>query len=148
MTEIKTAEISAILREQLAHFGVNASLGEVGTVLQVSDDIAYTFGLSNVQYGGLVKFDNGLKDVVLSLEEDSTGVTLLDPSTNIKRGNIIRRAGLVASIDVSEDIVGRVASILGQPIDGRRPLTEQLHEMPLKCKTPGAIFRQPMNEPL
>ena len=88
MAEIKAAEISAILKEQLAHFDANASLEEVGTVLQVGDGIARIFGLSNAQYGELVKFDNGLKGIVLNLEEDNVGITLLGPSTDIKEGDI------------------------------------------------------------
>ena len=148
MAEIKAAEISAILKEQLAHFDANASLEEVGTVLQVGDGIARIFGLSNAQYGELVKFDNGLKGIVLNLEEDNVGITLLGPSTDIKEGDIVKRTGLIASINVGEGIVGRVVNTLGQPIDGKGPLTGQLYEMPLERKAPGVIFRQPVNEPL
>jgi len=100
MAEIKAAEISAILKEQLAHFDANASLEEVGTVLQVGDGIARIFGLSNAQYGELVKFDNGLQGIVLNLEEDNVGITLLGPSTDIKEGDTIKRTGLIASISV------------------------------------------------
>ena len=148
MAEIKAAEISAILKEQLAHFDANASLEEVGTVLQVGDGIARIFGLSNAQYGELVKFDNGLKGIVLNLEEDNVGITLLGPSTDIKEGDTVKRTGLIASINVGEGIVGRVVNTLGQPIDGKGPLTGQLYEMPLERKAPGVIFRQPVNEPL
>ena len=148
MAEIKAAEISAILKEQLAHFDANASLEEVGTVLQVGDGITLIVGLSNAQYGELVKFDNGLKGIVLNLEEDNVGITLLGPSTDIKEGDIVKRTGLIASINVGEGIVGRVVNTLGQPIDGKGPLTGQLYEMPLERKAPGVIFRQPVNEPL
>ena len=148
MAEIKAAEISAILKEQLAHFDANASLEEVGTVLQVGDGIARIFGLSNAQYGELVKFDNGLQGIVLNLEEDNVGITLLGPSTDIKEGDTIKRTGLIASINVGEGIVGRVVNTLGQPIDGKGPITGKLYEMPLERKAPGVIFRQPVNEPL
>ncbi|ATA72721.1 MULTISPECIES: F0F1 ATP synthase subunit alpha [Capnocytophaga] len=148
MAEIKAAEISAILKEQLANFDATASLEEVGTVLQVGDGIARIFGLSNAQYGELVRFDNGLKGIVLNLEEDNVGITLLGPSTDIKEGDTVKRTGLIASINVGEGIVGRVVNTLGQPIDGKGPITGQLYEMPLERKAPGVIFRQPVNEPL
>ncbi|MDO4229178.1 MAG: F0F1 ATP synthase subunit alpha [Capnocytophaga sp.] len=148
MAEIKAAEISAILKEQLGNFDATASLEEVGTVLQVGDGIARIFGLSNAQYGELVKFDNGLKGIVLNLEEDNVGITLLGPSTDIKEGDTVKRTGLIASINVGEGIVGRVVNTLGQPIDGKGPITGQLYEMPLERKAPGVIFRQPVNEPL
>jgi len=148
MAEIKAAEISAILKEQLAHFDADASLEEVGTVLQVGDGIARIFGLSNAQYGELVKFENGLKGIVLNLEEDNVGITLLGTSTDIKEGDTVKRTGLIASINVGEGIVGRVVNTLGQPIDGKGPITGELYEMPLERKAPGVIFRQPVNEPL
>ncbi|MFK8282147.1 F0F1 ATP synthase subunit alpha [Capnocytophaga cynodegmi] len=148
MAEIKAAEISAILKEQLANFDATASLEEVGTVLQVGDGIARIFGLSNAQYGELVKFDNGLKGIVLNLEEDNVGITLLGPSTDIKEGDTVKRTGLIASIKVGDGIVGRVVDTLGNPIDGKGPITGQLYEMPLERKAPGVIFRQPVNEPL
>lgn len=148
MAEIKAAEVSAILKEQLGNFDAAASLEEVGTVLQVGDGIARIFGLSNAQYGELVKFDNGLQGIVLNLEEDNVGITLLGPSTNIKEGDTVKRTGLIASIDVGEGIVGRVVDTLGNPIDGKGPITGKLYEMPLERKAPGVIFRQPVNEPL
>ena len=148
MAEIKAAEISAILKEQLGNFDAAASLEEVGTVLQVGDGIARIFGLSNAQYGELVKFDNGLEGIVLNLEEDNVGITLLGPSTDIKEGDTVKRTGRIASINVGEGIVGRVVNTLGQPIDGKGPITGQLYEMPLERKAPGVIFRQPVNEPL
>ncbi|MDO5105800.1 F0F1 ATP synthase subunit alpha [Capnocytophaga sp.] len=148
MAEIKAAEISAILKEQLGNFDVAASLEEVGTVLQVGDGIARIFGLSNAQYGELVQFDNGLQGIVLNLEEDNVGITLLGASTDIKEGDTVKRTGLIASIKVGDGIVGRVVDTLGNPIDGKGPITGQLYEMPLERKAPGVIFRQPVNEPL
>lgn len=148
MAEIKAAEISAILKEQLANFEATASIEEVGTVLQVADGIARIFGLSNAQYGELVEFDNGLQGIVLNLEEDNVGITLLGSSTDIKEGDTVKRTGLIASIKVGDGIVGRVVDTLGNPIDGKGTIVGELYEMPLERKAPGVIYRQPVNEPL
>ena len=148
MAEIKPAEISAILKQQLSGFESGASLEEVGTVLQVGDGIARVYGLSNVQYGELVQFDNGLEAIVLNLEVDNVGVVLLGPSTGIKEGSTVRRTQRIASLKVGEQIVGRVVNTLGEPIDGKGPIGGELYEMPLERKAPGVIFRQPVNEPM
>ena len=148
MAEIKPAEISAILKEQLSGFQSGATLEEVGTVLQVGDGIARVHGLSNVQYGELVQFENGLEAIVLNLEEDNVGVVLLGPSTGIKEGSVVKRTQRIASLKVGENMVGRVVNTLGEPIDGKGPITGDLYEMPLERKAPGVIFRQPVNEPL
>ncbi|MFN7420709.1 MAG: F0F1 ATP synthase subunit alpha, partial [Flavobacterium sp.] len=148
MAEIKAAEISAILKKQLTGFESGASLEEVGTVLEVGDGIARVYGLSNAQYGELVQFDNGLEAIVLNLEEDNVGVVLLGPSTGIKEGSTVKRTQRIASLKVGEGIVGRVVDTLGNPIDGKGPISGELYEMPLERKAPGVIFRQPVNEPL
>lgn len=148
MAEIKPAEISAILRKQVEGFESGASLEEVGSVLNVGDGIARVYGLSNVQYGELVEFDNGLEAIVLNLEEDNVGVVLLGPSTGIKEGSTVKRTQRIASLKTGEGIVGRVVNTLGQPIDGKGPITGELFEMPLERKAPGVIFRQPVTEPL
>ena len=148
MAEIKPAEISAILRKQVEGFESGATLEEVGSVLQVGDGIARVYGLSNVQYGELVEFDNGLEAIVLNLEEDNVGVVLLGPSTGIKEGSTVKRTQRIASLKTGEGIVGRVVNTLGQPIDGKGPITGELYEMPLERKAPGVIFRQPVTEPL
>ena len=148
MAEIKPAEISAILRKQVEGFESGATLEEVGSVLQVGDGIARVYGLSNVQYGELVEFDNGLEAIVLNLEEDNVGVVLLGPSTGIKEGSTVKRTQRIASLKTGEGIVGRVVNTLGQPIDGKGPITGELFEMPLERKAPGVIFRQPVTEPL
>jgi F-type H+-transporting ATPase subunit alpha len=148
MAEIKPAEISAILRKQVEGFESGATLEEVGSVLQVGDGIARVYGLSNVQYGELVEFDNGLEAIVLNLEEDNVGVVLLGPSTGIKEGSTVKRTQRIASLKTGEGIVGRVVNTLGQPIDGKGPITGDLFEMPLERKAPGVIFRQPVTEPL
>ena len=148
MAEIKPAEVSAILKQQLAGLDASASLDEVGTVLQVGDGIARVYGLSNVQYGELVQFDSGLEGIVLNLEEDNVGVVLLGPSKEIKEGDTVKRTQRIASINVGEKIVGRVVNTLGKPIDGKGNIEGKLYEMPLERKAPGVIFRQPVNEPL
>ena len=148
MAEVKPAEVSAILKQQLSGFEASASLDEVGTVLTVGDGIARVYGLSNAQYGELVEFENGLEAIVLNLEEDNVGVVLLGPSESIKEGATVKRTQRIASINVGEGIVGRVVNTLGEPIDGKGPITGELNEMPLERKAPGVIFRQPVNEPL
>jgi F-type H+/Na+-transporting ATPase subunit alpha len=148
MAEIKPAEISAILKKQVEGFESGATLEEVGSVLQVGDGIARVYGLSNVQYGELVEFDNGLEAIVLNLEEDNVGVVLLGPSTGIKEGSTVKRTQRIASLKTGEGMVGRVVNTLGFPIDGKGPITGELFEMPLERKAPGVIFRQPVTEPL
>ncbi|HAH56203.1 MAG TPA: F0F1 ATP synthase subunit alpha [Flavobacterium sp.] len=148
MAEIKPAEISAILKKQVEGFESGATLEEVGSVLNVGDGIARVYGLSNVQYGELVEFDNGLEAIVLNLEEDNVGVVLLGPSTGIKEGSTVKRTQRIASLKTGEGMVGRVVNTLGFPIDGKGPITGELFEMPLERKAPGVIFRQPVTEPL
>ena len=148
MAEIKPAEVSAILKQQLTGLDASASLDEVWTVLQVGDGIARVYGLSNVQYGELVQFDSGLEGIVLNLEEDNVGIVLLGPSKEIKEGDTVKRTQRIASINVGEKIVGRVVNALGKPIDGKGNLEGKLYEMQLERKAPGVIFRQPVNEPL
>src|SRR3984957_1889172 len=148
MADIKPDEISAILRQQLGNFNVAADMEEVGTVLQVGDGIARVYGLNNVSSGELVEFENGVRAIALNLEEDNVGVVLMGESGEIKEGAKVRRTGKIASIQVSESMLGRVVNTLGQPIDGKGPLTGEKFEMPLERKAPGVIFREPVKEPL
>jgi len=148
MAEIKPDEISAILRQQLGNFNVSAELEEVGTVLQVGDGIARVYGLSNVSAGELVEFENGVRAIALNLEEDNVGVVLMGESGEIKEGAKVRRTGNIASIKVGDGMLGRVVNTLGEPIDGKGPLTGERYEMPLERKAPGVIFREPVKEPL
>lgn len=148
MAEVKPAEVSAILRQQLAGYKTAAELEEVGTVLQVGDGIARIYGLNNVQSGELIEFENGLQGIVLNLEADNVGAVLLGASNDIKEGATVKRTGRIASIRVGENMVGRVVNTMGEPIDGKGPITGELFEMPLERKAPGVIFRQPVNEPL
>jgi F-type H+-transporting ATPase subunit alpha len=148
MASIKPAEVSAILKQQLTNFDANATLSEVGTVLQVGDGIARVYGLSNVQYGELVEFEGGLEGIVLNLEEDNAGVVLLGASTAIKEGSTVKRTERIASLKAGEGVVGRVVDTLGNPIDGKGPITGQTYEMPLERRAPGVIYREPVTEPL
>ena len=148
MAEVRPDEVSAILRQQLSGFKSEAELEEVGTVLQVGDGIARVYGLTKVQSGELVEFENGLQGIVLNLEEDNVGVVLLGASDEIKEGDTIKRTKKIASINVGEGMLGRVVNTLGQPIDGKGPIAGQTYEMPLERKAPGVIYRQPVNEPL
>jgi F-type H+-transporting ATPase subunit alpha len=148
MAEIKPAEVSNILRQQLAGFKSETELEEVGTVLQVGDGIARIYGLTKVQSGELIEFENGLKGVVLNLEEDNVGAVIFGASTEIKEGDIVKRTRKIASINVSEKMLGRVVDALGNPIDGKGPIEGPYYEMPIERKAPGVIFRQPVNEPL
>lgn len=148
MVGIKPDEISAILREQLSNFKTAAQLEEVGTVLQVGDGIARIYGLNNVRSGELVEFDNGLRAIALNLEEDNVGVVMMGDYSGIREGDNVKRTGLIASIKVGEGLVGRVINTLGEPIDGKGPITGQLYEMPLERKAPGVIYREPVKEPL
>jgi F-type H+/Na+-transporting ATPase subunit alpha len=148
MAEVKPAEVSAILRQQLAGFKSEAELEEVGSVLQVGDGIARIYGLSNVQSGELIEFENGVKGIVLNLEEDNVGAVLLGISNDIKEGDTVKRTGRIASVNVGEGMLGRVVDTLGNPIDGKGHIKGETFEMPLERKAPGVIYRQPVNEPL
>lgn len=148
MVDIKPDEISSILREQLSNFNAGSSLEEVGTVLQVGDGIARVYGLNNVSSGELVEFDDGVKAIALNLEEDNVGVVLMGDYSRIGEGDKVKRTGQIASIKVGEGMSGRVINTLGEPIDGKGPITGELYEMPLERKAPGVIFREPVKEPL
>lgn len=148
MAEINPAEVSAILKQQLANFDTQSNVEEVGTVLTIGDGIARVYGLENVQYGELVRFETGVEGIVLNLEEDNVGVALLGESKLVKEGDTVKRTQRISSIKVGEGMLGRVVDTLGNPIDGKGPIGGDLYEMPLERKAPGVIFRQPVTEPL
>ena len=148
MAELNPAEVSAILRDELSGFKSESELKEVGTVLQVGDGIARIYGLTNVQSGELVEFENGIQAIVLNLEEDNVGVVLLGPSKGIKEGDTVKRTNRIASINIGEGMCGRVVDALGEPIDGKGPINGETYEMPIERKAPGVIYRQPVDEPL
>ncbi|MDA0310093.1 MAG: F0F1 ATP synthase subunit alpha, partial [Bacteroidetes bacterium] len=148
MAEIKPAEVTAILRQQLSGLNQATELEEVGTVLQVGDGVARIYGLNNVEAGELIELAGGIKAIVLNLEEDNVGAVLLGESKGVKEGDIAKRTRKIASIQVGEGMLGRVINTLGQPLDGRGPIEGDRYDMPLERKAPGVIFRQPVNEPL
>jgi len=148
MSKLNPAEVSAILKEQLAGVKGQAELEEVGTVLNVGDGIARLYGLSNVEYGELIEFDSGLQAIALNLEEDNVGCVLLGDSKGVKEGDVAKRTRRIASINVGEGLLGRVVDTLGNPIDGKGPITGELFEMPIERTAPGVIYRQPVTEPL
>jgi F-type H+-transporting ATPase subunit alpha len=149
MAQIKPAEVSAILRQQLAGFKDEKALEEVGSILTVGDGIALVYGLSNAQAGELVTFEKtGVKGIVLNLEVDNIGVVLLGSSNDLNEGDKVTRTGRISSIDVGEGLLGRVINTIGEPIDGKGEIKGERYEMPMERKAPGVIFRQPVNEPL
>ena len=148
MSDIRPDEVSSIIRNQLSNFKTDSQLEEVGTILQVGDGVARIYGLSNAQAGELLEFDNGIKGLVLNLEEDNVGAVLMGDSRDIKEGDIVKRSGKIASIQVGEGVCGRVLDTLGNPIDGKGEIKGKVYTMPLERKAPGVIYRQPVTEPL
>jgi F-type H+/Na+-transporting ATPase subunit alpha len=148
MVSVRPDEVSAILREQLSGARTETELEEVGTVLQIGDGVARIYGLSNVQAGELLSFDNGLQALALNLEEDNVGAVLLGEYSNVKEGDTVKRTNQIAYINVGEGILGRVVNTLGVPVDGLGPIAGETFAMPLERKAPGVIYRQPVTEPL
>lgn len=145
---VKPDEISAILKQQLSGFSTATELEQTGTVLQVGDGIARVYGLTQARAGELVEFENGIRAIVLNLEEDNVGVVLMGSPDGIHEGSKVRLTNKIASISVGEGFVGRVVNPLGEPIDGKGPIQGTCYEMALERKAPGVIYRQPVNEPL
>lgn len=145
---IKASEVSEVLRMQLEGIDTSLQFDEVGTVLQVSDGVVRIYGLRNAEANELLEFDNGMKAVVMNLEEDNVGAVLLGPTDQIKEGYIVKRTKRIASINVGEGMLGRVINPLGESLDGKGEISGERFEMPLERKAPGVIFRQPVNQPL
>lgn len=146
--QIRPSEISDVLLAQLRDIDMGLHFEEVGTVLQVSDGVARIYGLLNAEAGELLEFEEGVKAVVMNLEEDNVGAVLLGPTEKVKEGMRVRSTGKIASIDVGDGIVGRVVNPLGEPLDGKGRIEGELFTMPLERKAPGVIYRQPVTEPL
>lgn len=146
--KIKVSEVSEILRMQLEGITSAVQFDEVGTVLQVSDGVVRIYGLNNAEANELLVFENGMKAIVMNLEEDNVGAVLLGSTSNIKEGDTVKRTAKVASIQVSEAMLGRVINPLGEALDGKGKIIGEAVEMPLERKAPGVIFRQPVVEPL
>ena len=145
---LKIGEVSDVLLKQLQDIKPDIHLSEVGTVLQVSDGVARIYGLHRAESNELLEFKNGMKAIVMNLEEDNVGAVLLGPTDMVEEGDVVTRTGKIASIQVGEGLLGRVVDALGNAIDGLGPVTNVQYEMPLERKAPGVIFRQPVNEPL
>ncbi len=145
---IKPSEVSDVLLRQLKEIDTGLKFEEVGEVLQVSDGVVRIYGLNKAESNELLEFENGIRAVVMNLEEDNVGAVLLGPTDQIKEGMTVRRTGHIASINVGEGMLGRVVDPLGVPLDGRGRISGELVEMPLERKAPGVIFRQPVTEPL
>ncbi|HNX88652.1 MAG TPA: F0F1 ATP synthase subunit alpha [Paludibacteraceae bacterium] len=145
---IKVSEVSEVLRMQLEGIDTGVKFDEIGTVLQVSDGVVRIYGLHNAEANELLEFDNGIKAIVMNLEEDNVGAVLLGPTSEIKEGYSVKRTKRVASIFVGEGMLGRVINPMGEALDGRGKVTGELIEMPLERKAPGVIYRQPVTQPL
>ena len=144
---IRPSEVSEILLQQLKEIDTSLQFEEVGTVLQVSDGVVRIYGLLNAEANELLEFENGIKAIVMNLEEDNVGAVLLGPTDQIKEGMVVKRTKRIASIKVGEGMLGRVIDPTGEPLDGLGTIGGDLCEMPLERKAPGVIFRQPVNQP-
>ncbi len=148
MTGINPAEVSEILKQQLKGISTATEFQEVGTVIEVGDGIARIYGLQGVKYNEMIEFQNGVQGIALNLEEDNVGAVLLGPSAGIGEGDTVKRLNKIASINVSEGMLGRVINTLGEAVDGKGAITGEKFNMPIERKAPGVIYRQPVNEPL
>ena len=149
MENIKPAEISAILLQELTNFDTMSDLDTKGSVLQIGDGVARVYGMKEAESGELVEFEKtGAMGIVLNLEQDNVGVVLLNDASDIKEGDVVKCTHHIASINVGEGMLGRVVNTLGAPIDGKGAIKGETFNMPLERKAPGVIFRQPVSEPL
>ncbi len=145
--QIKAEEISKIIRDQIGNYAVDIDVAEVGSVISVGDGIARIHGIEGAMAGEMLEFPNGLFGIALNLEEESVGAVLLGRSTLIKEGDIVKRTGRIISVPVGDEMLGRVVNSLGQPIDGKGPITAK-KQMPIERLAPGVVDRQPVKEPM
>jgi F-type H+-transporting ATPase subunit alpha len=145
--DIRAAEISAILKDQIKNFGSEAHVTEVGQVLSVGDGIARVYGLDNVQAGEMVEFENGIRGMALNLEADNVGVVIFGSDRDIKEGQTVKRTGAIVDAPVGKGLLGRVVDALGNPIDGKGPIVAD-KRMQVDVKAPGIIPRQSVHEPM
>jgi F-type H+-transporting ATPase subunit alpha len=145
--EIRAAEISAILKQQIADFGTEADIAEVGQVLSVGDGIARVYGLDRVEAGEMVEFGDGTKGMALNLETDNVGIVIFGDDVGIREGDTVKRTGAIVDVPVGKGLLGRVVDALGNPIDGKGPLTD-VKRMRVEVKAPGIIPRKSVNEPV
>src|SRR5215467_1998949 len=145
--EIRAAEISAILKQEIAHFGSEADVAEVGQVLSIGDGIARVYGLDTVQAGEMVAFPNGMRGMALNLESDNVGVVVFGEDSGIHEGDIVKRTGAIVDVPVGRGLLGRVVDALGNPIDGKGPLKDVSHAR-VEVKAPGIVPRRSVHEPV
>jgi F-type H+-transporting ATPase subunit alpha len=145
--EIRAAEISAIIKQQIAEFGTEADVAEVGQVLSVGDGVARVYGLDNVRAAEMVEFQNGVKGMALNLESDNVGVVIFGEDRDIKEGDIVKRTGAIVEVPVGKALLGRVVDALGNPIDGKGPIGESENNR-VEVKAPGIIPRKSVHEPM
>ena len=145
---IKPGEVSEVLLRQLHDINNDVKFEEVGVVLSIGDGVAHVYGLTHVTENELVEFENGVMAVAMNLEEDNVGVVLMGSSEGIKEGQTVKRTGKVASIEVNEQMLGRVIDPLGRPLDGGQAIGGEKFLMPLDRKAPGVIYRQPVTQAL
>src|SRR5467141_2341306 len=145
--EIRPAEISAILKQQIANFGTEADVAEVGQVLSIGDGIARVYGLDTVQAGEMVAFPNGMRGMALNLESDNVGVVVFGEDSGIHEGDIVKRTGAIVDVPVGRGLLGRVVDALGEPIDGKGPLTDVTRTR-VEVKAPGIVPRRSVHEPV
>ena len=146
--DIRAAEISAILKSQIANFGEEADVSDIGQVLSVGDGIARVFGLDNVQAGEMVEFQSGVRGMALNLESDNVGVVIFGSDATIKEGDTVKRTGAIVDVPVGKGVLGRVVDPLGNPIDGKGPITNIAERRRVDVKAPGIIPRKSVNEPM
>jgi F-type H+/Na+-transporting ATPase subunit alpha len=145
--DIRAAEISAILKQQIANFGAEADVAEVGQVLSIGDGIARIYGLDKVQAGEMVEFANGMKGMALNLETDNVGAVVFGDDSGIREGDTVKRTGAIVEVPVGRGLLGRVVDALGNPIDGKGPLTD-VKRTRVEVKAPGIIPRKSVHEPV
>src|ERR1043165_6319094 len=145
--DIKAEEISKIIRDQIGSYAVDVDVAEVGSIISIGDGIARVHGVENAMAGEMLEFPHGVFGIALNLEEDSVGAVLLGEFNEIKEGDAVRRTGRIISVPVGEELLGRVVNALGQPIDGKGPITTKTF-MPIERIAPGVTERQPVREPL
>jgi len=145
--EIRAAEISAILKQQIANFGTEADVAEVGQVLSVGDGVARVYGLDKVQAGEMVEFPGGIRGMALNLESDNVGVVIFGDDTGVREGDTVKRTGAIVDVPIGKSLLGRVVDALGNPIDGRGPLTD-VKRTRVEVKAPGIIPRRSVHEPV
>ena len=146
--EIKAAEISSVIKDQISNFETKADVAEVGTVLSVGDGIARVYGLDQVQAGEMVEFSDGSKAMPLNLESDNVGVVIFGDDRAVKEGDTVKRTGAIVDTPVGKELLGRVVDGLGNPIDGKGALDKSIKKSRVEVKAPGIIPRKSVNEPM